>query len=130
MAKPTFWTITTRNPPALSRILSGNSWYFCESGWKISVSQMETVGLESFKDISESLAKELDWAREEAACQFSCLMVTDITSSTSLLLCSGEEKIIEAISYPKIGENLFEMVGVLSRKKQMMPYLVDLIRGL
>ncbi len=101
-----------------------------ESGWKISVSQMETVGLESFKDISESLAKELDWAREEAACQFSCLMVTDITSSTSLLLCSGEEKIIEAISYPKIGENLFEMVGVLSRKKQMMPYLVDLIRGL
>jgi manganese-dependent inorganic pyrophosphatase len=57
-------------------------------------------------------------------------MVTDITSSTSLLLCSGEEKIIEAISYPKIGENLFEMVGVLSRKKQMMPYLVDLIRGL
>ena len=35
LAKPTQWTITTRNPPALSRILSGCSWYFCESGWKI-----------------------------------------------------------------------------------------------
>ena len=79
---------------------------------------------------ADALATELELARQEAGCHFSCLMVTDITSSTSLLLCSGEEKIIETISYPKIGENHFEMVGVLSRKKQMMPYLVDLIRGL
>jgi manganese-dependent inorganic pyrophosphatase len=55
-------------------------------------------------------------------------MVTDITSSTSLLLCAGEESIISAVTYPKVGENLFEMAGVLSRKKQMMPYLADLLR--
>jgi manganese-dependent inorganic pyrophosphatase len=101
-----------------------------ESGWKISVSQMETVGFDGLKEISQSLAAELDRALEEAGCHFSCLMVTDITSSTSLLLCSGEAKIIEAITYPQVGDNLFEMSGVLSRKKQMMPYLADLLRGL
>jgi manganese-dependent inorganic pyrophosphatase len=101
-----------------------------ESGWKLSVSQMETVGLAAFKSMRESLVTELDRAREGADCHFSCLMVTDITSSTSLLLCSGEEKIIHTITYPKVGENLFEMIGVLSRKKQMMPYLVDLLKGL
>jgi manganese-dependent inorganic pyrophosphatase len=57
-------------------------------------------------------------------------MVTDITSSTSLLLCTGEPGIIDAITYPRVGENLFEMVGVLSRKKQMMPYLAGLLRQL
>jgi manganese-dependent inorganic pyrophosphatase len=104
--------------------------FYEESGWKLSVSQMETVGFDAFKAISRELAAELDRAREEAGCHFSCLMVTDITSSTSLLLCSGEEKIIGAITYPKAGENLFEMSGVLSRKKQMMPYLADLLRRL
>ncbi len=101
-----------------------------ESGWKVSVSQMETVGFDAFKDMSEALATELAGARKEAGCDFSCLMVTDITSSTSLLLCSGEGKITVAITYPQVGENLFEMAGVLSRKKQMMPYLADLLRGL
>lgn len=101
-----------------------------EGGWKLSVSQMETVGLDAFKSMREALVSELDLAKKDADCHFSCLMVTDITSSTSLLLCSGEEKIIHAITYPKIGENLFEMVGVLSRKKQMMPCLVDLLKGL
>ncbi len=101
-----------------------------ESGWKVSVSQMETVGFEVFRDMSESLTTELAGARKEAGCDFSCLMVTDITSSSSLLLCSGDGKITVAITYPQVGENLFEMPGVLSRKKQMMPYLADLLRGL
>ena len=101
-----------------------------ESGWKISVSQMETVGFESFKGLRQAMATELRRAQEEAHCHFSCLMVTDITSSSSLLLCSGDEQIIHAISYPRVGENLFEMHGVLSRKKQMVPHLVELLRGL
>ena len=101
-----------------------------EGGWKLGVSQMETVGFGAFKQVRDALAAELELARKEAGCHFSCLMVTDITSSTSLLLCTGEPKILDAITYPRVGEALFEMSGVLSRKKQMMPYLTDLIRQL
>ncbi len=101
-----------------------------ESGWKLGVSQMETVGFETFKDMSHDLALELARAREESGCHFSCLMVTDITSSSSLLLCTGETRIIDGITYPRLAEKLFEMTGVLSRKKQMMPYLTDLVRQL
>jgi len=99
-----------------------------ESGWKLTVSQMETVGFDVFKQMHSALASELDRAREEAGCHLGCLMVTDITSSSSLLLCAGEERLIQAVTYPKVGDNLFEMAGVLSRKKQMMPYLADLLR--
>ena len=103
---------------------------FQEGGWKISVSQMETVGFNKFHDIRDALTVELHHAMEEAKCQLSCLMITDITRGTSLLLCAGDKKIIDAITYPRKGENLFEMKGVLSRKKQMMPYLLDLMRRL
>ena len=91
---------------------------------------METVGFEVFKELSHALTRELARAREEVGCHFSCLMITDITSSSSLLLCIGEARIIEAVTYPRLAENLFEMTGVLSRKKQMMPYLADLVRQL
>jgi manganese-dependent inorganic pyrophosphatase len=103
---------------------------FQEGGWKFSVSQMETVGFNKFHDIRDALTQELQRARDQDDCHLSCLMVTDITKSTSLLLCAGEEKLVGAISYPRLGENLFEMTSVLSRKKQMVPYLLDLIRRL
>ena len=91
---------------------------------------METVGFDGFQQIRDSLTEELARGREQSECHFSCLMVTDITCGTSLLLCIGEQKIIDAIAYPRVAENLFEMNGVLSRKKQMVPYLLDLLRRL
>ncbi len=103
---------------------------FQEGGWKLSVSQMETVGFNKFHDIRPALTDELERAQAEGSCHLSCLMVTDITRGTSLLLCAGDAKLIDAITYPRVGENLFEMKSVLSRKKQMMPYLLDLIRKL
>lgn len=101
-----------------------------ESGLKLGVSQMETVGFEVFKEMNHDLTRELERAREESGCHFSCLMVTDITSSSSLLLCTSEIRIIDGISYPQLADNLFKMSGVLSRKKQMMPYLTDVVRQL
>ncbi len=103
---------------------------FQEGGWKLSISQMETVGFNKFHDIRLGLTTELERARDDAKCHLSCLMITDITKGSSLLLCAGETKIIDAVTYPRIGENLFEMQSVLSRKKQMVPYLLDLIRKL
>jgi manganese-dependent inorganic pyrophosphatase len=57
-------------------------------------------------------------------------MITDVTRETSLLLCRGDPRISAAIAYPKREANLFEMKDVLSRKKQVLPYFVDLLRSL
>ena len=37
-----------------------------ESGWKLGVSQMETVGFDAFKQVRGDLAAELELARDEA----------------------------------------------------------------
>jgi len=36
---------------------------------------------------------------------------------------------LTAITYPRVSDGLFEMRGVLSRKKQVVPYLLEVIRG-
>ncbi len=76
------------------------------------------------------MEKGLERILGQEGCNFSCLMVTDIARETSLLLCAGEKKIINAITYPRVEENIFEMKDVLSRKTQVLPYLLDLVRRL
>jgi manganese-dependent inorganic pyrophosphatase len=50
-------------------------------------------------------------------------MVTDITEHDSVLLTAGNARVDEAIEYPQKGKHLFHMPGVVSRKKQLFPYL-------
>ena len=80
--------------------------------------------------MKDALAAELERIIEVEKCSFACLMITDVTRETSLLLCRGEARVLGAISYPKREENLFEMKDVLSRKKQLLPYFVDLLKTL
>ena len=47
-----------------------------------------------------------------------------------LLLCRGQPRVIDAAPYPKREENLFLVKEVLSRKKQVLPYIVDLLQTL
>ena len=54
---------------------------------------------------------------------FACLMVTDINENNSVLLTTAAKSVEDAIEYPKIGKRLYELNGVVSRKKQLFPYL-------
>jgi manganese-dependent inorganic pyrophosphatase len=57
------------------------------------------------------------------------LLVTDIVQETSLLLVLGAKELPYLIGYPQIEENLFELKGVLSRKKQLVPHLLKVLKG-
>jgi manganese-dependent inorganic pyrophosphatase len=57
-------------------------------------------------------------------------MVTDITTLNSLLFIRGDLTIIREIAYPKMEESVFLLKGIVSRKKQLLPYLTDLLKAL
>jgi manganese-dependent inorganic pyrophosphatase len=40
-------------------------------------------------------------------------------------MVSGPAGFLDTITYPKLGPNLFELHNVVSRKKQLVPYLLD-----
>ena len=48
--------------------------------------------------------------------------------STSLLLVSGPQKLLDSIAYPEVVPGVFQMDGVVSRKKQLLPYLTGQLR--
>ena len=103
---------------------------YSESGFKFAVSQIEMVGFKGFHERSTDITRALEESRESLGCDFACLLVTDITRETSLLLFTGSERVRSSIQYPQAGEHLFEMHNMLSRKKQLMPYLLDVLKNM
>jgi manganese-dependent inorganic pyrophosphatase len=96
---------------------------FHEAGWHISISQIEELGLQDFDSRADELRTSLRALCAERELDFACLIVTDIARHFSLLLTAGAEAITEEIDYPELHADLFEMDGVVSRKKQFFPYI-------
>ena len=97
---------------------------------RFSLSQVETVGFGPLLGLKQELQAELDRINDAEKCAFACLMITDITRATSLLLIRGETRVQDAIAYPRREDGIFELKDVLSRKKQLLPYFADLLKQL
>ena len=57
-------------------------------------------------------------------------MVTDITMHHSVLLVAGDNRVAAAIDYHERSSQIYDMPGVVSRKKQLFPYLSNLVSKL
>ncbi len=102
-----------------------------EEGIKFAVSQVEELGFGNFWQHSKPIAAAVQDLRDDERLAFAALLVTDINTQNSVLLVKGESAVIERISYPHVEKNeIFDMPGVVSRKKQLIPYLTTLIREL
>ncbi|MDT8317308.1 MAG: putative manganese-dependent inorganic diphosphatase [bacterium] len=99
---------------------------FETKGKMFGIGQVETIGFDEFYEEKESLAKELERIKKTKDLKMSALLVTDIVKGTSLLLVAAESEINSNLGYTLIGENLYELKNVLSRKKQVAPHLLGL----
>lgn len=92
--------------------------------FSFSVSQVEESGFENFEASKEALFSELVNIVESEGMDFAALLVTDVVYENSLLLVAGRQKIINALPFSKINDNLFDLPDILSRKKQLLPTLL------
>ena len=60
---------------------------------------------------------------------FAALLVTDINTQDSVLLVCGAPEFLRRIDYPAQSANAWELAGVVSRKKQLLPYLLQCLAG-
>jgi manganese-dependent inorganic pyrophosphatase len=95
-----------------------------EAGERFSVAQIEELGFGPFYEKHAELAASLDEYCRGRRLFFSALLVTDVNTQNSLLLVSGSEEFRQQIDYPVAGPGLWQLDGVVSRKKQLLPYLV------
>jgi manganese-dependent inorganic pyrophosphatase len=100
---------------------------FTEHGIRFSISQIEETGFDLFWERKEDLREALeDFARRQGL-DFSALLITDVVSNGSLLLLSRESEAWEEINYPRLDRGLYELENVVSRKKQLLPLVSQVL---
>lgn len=98
-----------------------------ERGAKFSVAQIEELSFSHFAEKKDSLVEALEAYRATHQLLFSALLVTDINTQNSVLIVRGSEAYTKRIDYPEIEPHLWQMDGVVSRKKQLLPYLTTVL---
>ena len=101
---------------------------YAEAGFKFSVAQIEEIGFKQFWKRKDELLAALEDYRAKRAYLFSTLLVTDVATQSSLLLVVGDEKFIKRIDHPRLEPGIYELRDVVSRKKQLLPYLTHCLR--
>ena len=99
-----------------------------EDGVKFSVAQIEEIGFDQFWKRKDELLDALGVYRRKRGYHFSALLVTDVTTQCSLLLVVGDEEFTQRIDYPRLEPGIYELRDVVSRKKQLLPYLTHCLR--
>lgn len=110
------------------KVVNGDYKIFEVKGKHLGVGQVETIGFDEFYDEKDSLMKELARIKDIKGLSLSALLITDIVVGTSLLLTVGDDKVISSFDYPKIEVNVYELKNVLSRKKQVIPHLLNIFK--
>ena len=98
---------------------------------KIGVAQVFTTSFDEYKSKISEYVNELNNMSELGNYKIVCLFVTDILNNNSYLLYneSAKKYLEEAYSIDNITEgHLFK--GIVSRKKQMVPLMIDVIEKL
>jgi manganese-dependent inorganic pyrophosphatase len=100
---------------------------FVEHGQRFSISQIEEIGFDLFWDRRDDLLAALEKMARKNHLEFSALLVTDVVSNGSLLLLSHVSEVWDEINYPRLDRNLYQLDSIVSRKKQLLPLIAQLI---
>ncbi|MCW5549396.1 MAG: putative manganese-dependent inorganic diphosphatase [Opitutaceae bacterium] len=120
-------SVILASPP--EKVVRSDFKIYEEEGVRFAVSQVEELGFGNFWQHAKAIATALQDLRDEERLAFACLLVTDINTQNSLLLAKGEPDFIRRISYAHVEQDeIFDLPGIVSRKKQLIPYLSGVLR--
>lgn len=93
------------------------------------VSQIETIDISGLEVRKAAFIEAMQELCQERGYAFMCLMLTDILEESSELLIAGRERALldHALGSSPV-QNRIYMPGVMSRKKQILPVIYDILR--
>ncbi len=112
--------LTNRTP---DKAITNDCKEYNEQGRTFSVAQIEEIGFKQFWLEKDHLHRALEEYRMQNRYVFSSLLVTDVVRQSSLLLISGHKHFKNAIQYNQVEIDVYDLPGIVSRKKQLLPYL-------
>jgi manganese-dependent inorganic pyrophosphatase len=103
---------------------------YTEKPGSFSVSQIETNTLDAMTPRKEELLAALESVRSSKSYLFAALLVTDNTTLDSLLFVAGGPALSGSLPFPSPEPGIHLLKGVVSRKKQLIPLLTEIIEKL
>jgi manganese-dependent inorganic pyrophosphatase len=100
---------------------------YAEPGGEFSVSQVETDRPDDLVARKGEILGELEKICQGRRYLFAALLVTDVTALDSLLFVAGKKSFVAAINFPQRDAGIYVMKDVVSRKKQLIPLLAELV---
>jgi manganese-dependent inorganic pyrophosphatase len=101
---------------------------FTEGPVTFSVAQIEELGFDHFWRRKTEVAEALEHYRAQKGHYFSALLMTDVVRNSSLLLVTGAPSFLRHIDYASVENGIYDLPGVVSRKKQLVPYLIHCLK--
>jgi manganese-dependent inorganic pyrophosphatase len=94
---------------------------------KLSVSQIEVSDTALVMEKRVEILAALAGVRSEKGYYLSALMVTDVTDLVSLLFVVADQDFLALVNYPSEAEGVYVLKDMLSRKKQLMPAIFEIV---
>ena len=107
------------------KVVEADAKHYEEKGLRFSVAQIEEVTFANFDSQREHLLAALRERVRSEGLFFAALLVTDINEQNSYLLVEGNDDFLRSITYPEQSDRVWFLEGVVSRKKQLLPYLTE-----
>jgi manganese-dependent inorganic pyrophosphatase len=107
-------------------VVTRDAKHYDANGRTVCIAQIETVG-EAVLARSEELLEAMHRLRERRGYAMYALMITDIIAKGTWLLVSGEEGKVERALGERDERGVIDLPGVMSRKKQVAPRLLDAV---
>lgn len=98
--------------------------------FNFTISQVEEVSFDEFYNREAVLFEAAKKFVSQRRSDFFGLLVTNVEQENSILLAVGNQEILDNLPFRKLSDNLYDLPGVLSRKKQLLPQILKLLDSL
>lgn len=113
-----------------NEIVDGDAKTFELGGAKLRIGQVNTVDLDDVFSRQDDLEKEMHNLMDQNGYETFVLMVTNILNSdTDLFVVGDHTDVVEKAFGKKLENKRMNLLGVVSRKKQVVPPLTDAFEG-
>ncbi len=110
---------------SVEEVINADCKEYSQGGRRFTVSQIEELNFSHFPEKQAGLVDGLKQQCKQRGLALAALLVTDVNTQNSLLLATGAPEYLQRITFPARGPSIWELAGVVSRKKQLLPYLLE-----
>ncbi len=110
-----------------SEVISQDMKEYKENDYVFTVSQIEVGSTDEILSRKKEFLDELEITRRSHGSVFAALLVTDISSLSSIMLVAKTKECPILFEFPKQADNIYYLRDVVSRKKQLIPLLSELL---